>query len=1005
MNSQNLTSSRLENYSKDNFQGHLPFNFSKNNSNFLINNNINLAQSNLTQKIPFPIELKEDFKMVHWNANSIRHRISFFNMYLQKEKPDVFLLNETRLHNMEEANKLFSNAQYNHFSLTREKNSGGGVSILISKKFKCERIELPANFKQINLEMVMVKLFMDDHELILVSYYNAPDKALCKEIFDFLDKQFDFYLLIGDLNAHLTTYGAKKCNKIGKQLEEALMVNNCLIINESGHTFEKERKSKKNGKYKYTQTLDFAIASIKMAYKLQQFEVEFENNLLKSDHGLVKLTFNAGKFDRAFFKKEKTFLFEKADWYKFSEQTNQFESSGFSDLSLEQKYEKIVQKLLEAKENCIPLFKRRADFGKINLNDELVTLKRKRNKAQRYFKKIRSQEARIAYYNLNYEFHQKLTIFLSSKWTKFCKQMKNKLLSTKEIWRKIKIIQNSNNNQNDIPTLTNDKNEKLKTCSEKAEAFANRLEKVFDDDETNCFDENWYNLTAYHVVKAFENSNESEKKIFEMEELNLAIRNLSNKNSNDADNITTSMLKRCGFATRKALLEMFNESLCALRIPSKWKTSVITMLHKKGPKSEISNYRPISITLAIARLYEKLITARVNLFLTQKRILIKNQSGFRNNRQTKDNIIQIIQKALEAKNGKKKVVLLTYDIHAAFDHVNHTCLIFKLLKTGLPIYLCRWINEFLKDRKFQVKINNKLSTMKSIRRGTPQGCIISPICFNVYINDIPLVEEVNGEMSLLFADDLGDLFIADEINSRLKWRIEMRLNKLETWFFRWRLTLATNKCNYIIFSQNKKTKEQIDLSINGKEIKLEDQITFLGIRFDKFLSFKYQVQYIKDTCQKRINALKVIKYGGWKLSDCVLLNIYKTLVRSVIDYSLFFFSILSPQAQTELQTIQNDCIRIIFNIKLNDKVSVVKLHEMSKLEKLDERADILLNNYIEQAQRNNNQLTCNLINEYKQSIKEKNDIVSRTLLEKVNLEKISNDFDGICNLFQEKLMF
>ena len=170
--------------------------------------------------------------------------------------------------------------------------------------------------------------------------------------------------------------------------------------------------------------------------------------------------------------------------------------------------------------------------------------------------------------------------------------------------------------------------------------------------------------------------------------------------------------------------------------------------------------------------------------MKEKRILIKNQSGFRSKRQTKDNIIQIIQKAFVAKNEKKKVVLITYDIQAAFDHVNYTCLIFKLLKTGLPIYLCKWISEFLRERNFKVKVNDMVSTSRCLRRGTPQGCISSPICFNIFINDIPLVPEENGEISMLFADDLGDIFIANEVDDNLEWRINNRLLRLEKWYKR-----------------------------------------------------------------------------------------------------------------------------------------------------------------------------------------------------------------------------
>jgi len=191
--------------------------------------------------------------------------------------------------------------------------------------------------------------------------------------------------------------------------------------------------------------------------------------------------------------------------------------------------------------------------------------------------------------------------------------------------------------------------------------------------------------------------------------------------------------------------------------------------------------------------------------------------------------------------------------------------------------------------------------------------------------------------------------------------------------------------------------------INGEKIKLEEQITFFGVRFDKFLTFRHQIKYIKDTCKKRINALKVIKFGNWKLNDNVLVNLYKTLVRSVIDYSLFFFCILSIQAKAELQTIQNDCIRLIKNVKLVDKITIEKLHEMAGLETLEERATFLLNSYISKARASNNELTCKLINVFERSLVEQKDCVKNTLLSNLDSNQIIESFDDLCDLFRENL--
>jgi len=174
--------------------------------------------------------------------------------------------------------------------------------------------------------------------------------------------------------------------------------------------------------------------------------------------------------------------------------------------------------------------------------------------------------------------------------------------------------------------------------------------------------------------------------------------------------------------------ELANKSLKECILPENWKTAQMTMIPKKGSKSDPNNYRSISLTSCIGKLIEKLIENRLSKYLKKNNILINEQSGFRKLRRTTDNLLFLTQKVKEQFNRKKKVCTLFFDISKAFDKVWHAGLLYKLKLINTPQYLINWIRAFLTNRKFCVKINDKISTTEKIEASTPQGAISISQC-------------------------------------------------------------------------------------------------------------------------------------------------------------------------------------------------------------------------------------------------------------------------------------
>jgi hypothetical protein len=184
---------------------------------------------------------------------------------------------------------------------------------------------------------------------------------------------------------------------------------------------------------------------------------------------------------------------------------------------------------------------------------------------------------------------------------------------------------------------------------------------------------------------------------------------------------------------------------------------------------------------------------------------------------------------------------------------------------------------------FSVRINNFITKQELIETGVPQGAVFSPALFSIYINDIPMNFSKNKFYSLLFADDLCTFKIYKKNGKNTIASIQKYLESIENWLQIWRLSIAPHKCNYIVFTANKKNdaESQIDIKLFGVEIQLCENPVFLGIRFDKHLTFKNQIQYMKDACLKRLNVLKVLSNKSWGLTVKILTDVYKSLIRSL----------------------------------------------------------------------------------------------------------------------------
>ena len=411
---------------------------------------------------------------------------------------------------------------------------------------------------------------------------------------------------------------------------------------------------------------------------------------------------------------------------------------------------------------------------------------------------------------------------------------------------------------------------------------------------------------------------------------------------------------------------------------------------KNSDKHSTKGYRPISILPCISRLFERLLLHRITKILNKNKIIIKQQSGFRHGRQTHDNLIYFTQKSLEGFGKKENSLGIFFDVSSAFDKVWHNGLIYKCIKYKLPYYIIRILVDYLKDRSFTVKIGNSFSTYRVIEAGVPQGGVLSPTLFSLFINDLPVKTDYNSqEFSFLFADDISYLTSSKNlINDQGK--IQEYINLVVKWMDDWRLCLAPHKCVFSIFSRNKRNRLKENLfnfKIHDNNIKFYPYPKFLGIKFDRYMNGSAQVNEIKDKVKSRLNLLKIISYKkNWQLNEKTLINMYKSLVRSITDYSAYLSCFIPTSMSEQLERVQNSALRIIFKTKLSDRIASEKLRKKAHVETIKVRQIALLKKYFTKVRNNQNELILDLINSFQLHKKQSKTDTSKSSTSKTTLK-------------------
>ena len=450
---------------------------------------------------------------------------------------------------------------------------------------------------------------------------------------------------------------------------------------------------------------------------------------------------------------------------------------------------------------------------------------------------------------------------------------------------------------------------KISSASEMAEAFnchfaniGHDLARGIPSADTDTVPESY--LISTNATFSFKSCSPNEvRKLLEK---------LDTKKSTGLDNLPSRMLKIAAGVLAPSLAFLFNQSISSGIVPTEWKLARVTPIFKKGKRQDVNNYRPISIIPAVAKVFERIIYDQFFKYLNDNDLLVNCQSGFRSLHSTLTSLLEASNSwSVNIDNGLINGVICI-DLKKAFDTIDHKILLRKLASYGIDHRALKWFDSYLSDRQQKCVVNGELSGARAVTCGVPQGSLIGPLLFLIYINDLPNC--LSKALPRMYADDTS-ISIAASSLPELESALNTELTYLHEWLNVNKLSLNIAKTELMLIGSRQRlsantTGHSLTEQIKGHEIDRVPHTKSLGVHIDQNLSWSKHVNETAKIVSSGIGALKRLR--PFICGDTAIL-LYRALIEPYFDYCCPVWDGLSNELADKLQKLQNRAIRVITN--------------------------------------------------------------------------------------------
>ena len=397
------------------------------------------------------------------------------------------------------------------------------------------------------------------------------------------------------------------------------------------------------------------------------------------------------------------------------------------------------------------------------------------------------------------------------------------------------------------------------------------------------------------------------------EEIYHVLSNLDENKATGPDKIPAALLKNCASSISKSLCELFNKSLASGKLPDEWKLSHIIPIPKKCPNDEVTNYRPISLLSVVSKVLERCIYNQLIVHVSSQ--LHHLQFGFLRGKSTTSQLLHVINEINKALENREQIDSIYLDFAKAFDKVDHILLLKKLRNFGITGKLLNWFNNYLSNRLQKVTVLGSTSQPLPILSGVPQGSILGPLLFLVFVNDLP--DSISRQSSVaLFADDTKCYRPVTRVSDCEI--LQSDLHNLVQWCSNWKMDLNLSKCAVSHMSRNRQPIHY-DYELLGHSIKVVDAQKDLGVVLSSDLKWN---KHVDITSSKANRMLGFVRRVAMNINDFQVRKVlYLSLVRGLFAYASQVWSPQTVSNIVKIEKVQRRATKFILSLPYKTDIS------------------------------------------------------------------------------------
>ena len=798
---------------------------------------------------------------------------------------------------------------YRHDELFGQRRHGG-VALYVQNDFTHSQLNIDTD-----LQAIACTMYINGRNIDICSIYIPPNFETAELLrhLNHLVAQFRHpFLLLGDFNAHSPSWwDGQSLDARGRIVEDVIDIHRLITLNDNQPTHF-------NLSHNSESAIDLSLSSPCLA---PWFQWVVDSDIHDSDHYPILLRFTFGVAGGSSFVPR--WNLNKADWATFTELCEFTHHDRFVNPLDGISY--ITDTIITAAKQSIPVTKpckkgNAVPWWSPSVRQAIA----RRKRAFRAYLRLRTDEALVARNRERAIAKRVIKTAKRNSWQKFLSAFTsstplNKLwdlvrrLSGKRISLTFPILRLPDTGEivSEPNAVVNCLAERISHTSSEARyrpGFLDIARRRFQLD-VNAFHSD--NLEDYNTL-------------FTIHELNDAIYSAGNT-SVGPDELHYSFFRHLSESSKLFLLQTFNDLFCNQLFPDHWKESTVIALLKPGrARQDANNYRPIALTSCLGKLLERMISKRLSFILEHHRLLTKFQSGFRKHHSTVDHLIRLESDIRKGYKKKQHTSVIFLDIKNAYDMVFRPALLHKIHQLGIRGHLAHYLGNFLSGtRRFRLKHRSIFSNFYETETGLPQGSCLSPILFNIMIND--LFHDIPQGISFsLFADDSAIWFTSPDFDIGIQ-RLQTALHRVEHWSAVNGLEFSAEKSALMIFSKSRRSMPARLPTLNNTPIPLLSHFKFLGVVLDSRLTMHQHVKHLQLKCQRRFNLFKCLTSTPVGADRITLLRLYKAIVLPIIEYGCAMYAGGTSSTLHKLEAIQNNFLRLALGVPRTSPVQSLQV--------------------------------------------------------------------------------